>query len=330
MRRIAILLGLVVVASASAASLPQAGRVVGTLRFPVRETELFAARNGRLFVLVLPESYGHRFSVVRVDRNGRAARKLRFPLTPYIWSVVAGPDGLYVGTCVIRRFVSARDQLLRIDPMTLKVRARAFFPGMVTLVARGSRLWATIGTGDVVRLNPQTLAVEARKHVVGRLPNSGEEAPLYSPALGLGSLWVLAGDRTTMALVRLDPTSLAIRSRTRLRRDLAGTISQVVAGPRGAFLVGYAVAAVDPRGRVGRTIPEPELGAAAVYGSGLVGVTPAGVELLDARGRVRATTHLLDAGNPLALVGRELWLTGNAGPGFGLVHIRLAAAPPFS
>ena len=329
MRRIALLVALVAVASASAGSVPPVGEVVGTLRFPVRETELFAARNGTLFALVLPESYGHHFTVVRMDRDGSLSRRqLRFSLTPYLWDVVAGPDGVYAGTCVVQRFTRARDQLLRIDPKTLTVRARAFFSGMVTLVTRGSRLWATIGDGDVLLLSPRTLAIQARRHVVSPMP--GEEAPLYSPAIGLGSLWVLVNGRRDMTLVRLDPTTLAIRSRTRLRRDLADKVDQVVAGPRGVFLVGYAIASVDARGRIGRTIPEPDLGAAAVYGAGLVGVTPSGVELLDARGRLRARTRLRDAGNPLARDGSDLWLTGNAGRGNGLVHIRLAAALPSS
>lgn len=329
MRRIAGLAGLVLVATASAGSLPQAGTVVGTFRFPVRDTELFTARDGGLFAIRTPREGVKRVTLLRVDRQGRVTtRATSFDLAPYLCGVAAGPAGFYASTCVIQRFTDARDRLLRFDPKTLAVRARAFFPGMVTPVTLGSRLWATIGTGDVVRLNPRTLAVEARRHVLSPLPGSGEEAALYSPAIGLGGLWVLTGDRTKMELVRLDPTSLAVRSRTRLRHDLAGTVNQVVAGPRGVFLVGTAIAAVDARGRIGKTIAEPDLGAAAVYGSGLVGVTypPAALVLLDAHGRVRARTHVRDAGNPLAVDGRNLWLIGNAGRGFGLVHVRLAAA----
>ena len=39
---------------------------------------------------------------------------------------------------------------------------------------------------------------------------------MSKPALGLGSLWVLAGDASDLELVRMNAMSLAVRSRTRV------------------------------------------------------------------------------------------------------------------
>jgi hypothetical protein len=306
--------------------------VVGTLRFPARDAELFTARKGTLFGVVMPQDRSDRVTVFRKDTDGRLAeRSARFPLEPFLCGVATGPRGVYAGTCVIRRFTGARDQLILLDPRTLTIRARAYFPGMVSLVVEGSRLWAAIGDGELVRLNPRTLAVEARRQVVRRRPGMGQEALVFSPSIGLGSLWVLTGDKRGLELLRLDPVNLALRSRTRLPRGLARTTEGVVADPQHVYLTGTAIASVDTRGRVGKPFPEPDLGAAVAYGSGLVGVTyPPAVVLLDAHGRVRARSPLLDTGLPLALDGRDLWLEGDADQGNGLVHIRLISARPSS
>src|SRR3984893_13248357 len=96
--------------------LPQAGRVVGTLRFSVHETELLTARDGSLFALVFRET-SHRVDVVRWGSAGDVTRRrMSFRLSYYLSDMSAGPYGVYVGTAVIRRFTNAPDRLLRIDP----------------------------------------------------------------------------------------------------------------------------------------------------------------------------------------------------------------------
>jgi hypothetical protein len=328
---VALLLAAVVGASASARGLPQAGTIGGTLRFPLGDTELFTARSGSLFALVTPPRRSDRVTVLRQDRDGTVTtRPMRFDLASYLWGLSAGPDGLYAGTCVIHKFSAARDQLLRIDAKTLTVRARVFFPGTVQTAVEGSRLWASIGDGEVVRLDPRRLAVEARRRVVSEAAALRDNYSVSQPAIGLGSLWVVTGNKLDLELVRLDPGSLAVRSRTRMKAGhvLAQTIERVVADRDRVYLVGSSIAAVDAHGRIGRPILEPDLEAAEISGTGLVGVTNATTALvrLDARGRIRARTALRDAGGRLAVSGNDAWFLGNAGRGNGLVHIRLTAA----
>src|SRR5712691_7245649 len=90
-------------ASARVQGLPQAGRVVGTLRFSPHLTEVFTARNGSLFALVFRET-SHRVDVVRCGSAGDVtSRRMSFPLSYYLDDLSAGPDGVYAGTSVIQR-----------------------------------------------------------------------------------------------------------------------------------------------------------------------------------------------------------------------------------
>src|SRR5438105_5419418 len=193
--------------------LPPAGKVVGTLRFSPYETVLFAARAGSLFELV-PRPPSKRVVVMRVDGDGGTARSsFLLGSAQYLTTPVAGPEGLYAGTAVIRRFTKVPDELVRIDSHTLALQARASFPAWVEPVAQGPGLGASVGDGRVVRLDPRTLAVRASRRLV--------PAPVSRPAVGLGSVWVVAGDARSLQLVRLDPVSLSVRSRTRVPAEFA-------------------------------------------------------------------------------------------------------------
>jgi hypothetical protein len=306
------------------------GRTDGALRLSARATVLFAARGRSLFVLVVRPDRAESITVMRVDNAGAATgRSVAFNLPGYLADVSAGPDGIYAGTAVIKRFTRAPDELVRIDAKTLTIAARASFPASVATVEQGRRIWAAIGDGRVVRLDPRTLALEASRRVISSAATARGTAALSKPAFGLGSVWVLAGDATDLELVRMDPTSLAVRSRTRVPTggDLAQALNHVAADSSHVYLVGGALAAVGADGKlIGRPVLVPGLANAAIHGTALVGLTdekPALV-LLDRDGRIRARTRFADAGAQLAVSGQDAWFLGDAGRGNGIVHVQVA------
>jgi len=151
---------------------------------------------------------------------------------------------------------------------------------------------------------------------------------LSKPALGLGSLWLLAGGGTHTELVRMDPTTLAIRSRTRI--PLGKPVTQVIGDPTHVYLVDPGIVSVNARGRLGHLNPDANLDAAAVYGSGLAGLNGAklALELLDTQGQVTASTSLRDLGGEIAVSGDNAWFLGDDGSGNGIVHLRLTRPAP--
>ena len=305
-------------------SLPPAGKVRSTIRIPVRDTSLYTARGNTLFLITFPEQHATSIIVERVGPNGMRWRRLRFPLAYYLMDLSAGAKGLYAGTSVIKRFTNVPDELIRLDPATLKVLARASFPARVAALEAGERMWASIGDGRVVRLDPTTLRVLATRRLLSARSVALQGLGLSKPALGLGSLWVIAGGGAHTELVRMDPTTLAVRSRTRV--PLGKPISQVIGDPRHVYIVVRGVASVDANGKLGHLNPGADLDAAAFYGNGLVGLNDAklAVERLNAQGTVIASTSLRDLGGELAVSGDNVWFLGNAGSGNGIVHVRLA------
>jgi len=300
------------------------------VRISTRGTVLFAARGRSLFALVIPPGRRRSLGVMRVDRRGVAAhRRVPFDLPGFLMDVSAGPEGFYAGTSVVRRFTSAPDELIRLDPGTLAIRARARFPSSVATIEAGPGMWAALGDGRVVRLDPRTLAIEASRRLLPASVTASEAATLSKPAVGLGSVWVLAGNERALALVRLDPTTLRVRSRTRVPTGgkMAQALDRVVADTDHVYLVGVAVASVGADGRLierGRLVPG--LANAAVHGAGgLVGIAaePSALVLLGPDGHVRARTTVADAGADLAVSGQDAWFVGDVGHGNGIVHVRL-------
>jgi hypothetical protein len=300
--------------------------VVGTLRLsPARETALLAARPGRLYAIVTA-GRAPQFTVMRIAGSAVTKKRVAFGLASYLGNVTTGPDGLYAGTAVIHRFRNVPDQLLRIDLQTLRVATRASFPASVRTVEQGRSLWAAIGDGRVVRLDPRTLKVVRSQRVLPASAIASGEG-LSAPALGAGSLWVLAGSSVNLELVRIDPATLAIRSRTALADHgvRAGAVHAVVAQGKSVYLIGAQVAAIRADGTVAWT-SDTLIEAAAVKASTLVGLVsaPAALVRFDVHGRVVARTALRDASAQLAVSGRDAWFVGNAGRGDGIVHVRLA------
>ena len=304
------------------AQLPSAGSVIGTIRVSVHEDALFTARGDTLFLVRFPEEHAKSITVERIGPSGTRSKRLPFPLAYYLTDLSSGAHGLYLGTSVIKRFTSAPDELVRVDPVTLSVRARARFPGSVQTLEAGSRMWATIGDGRVVRLDPATLRVVAAQRLLSAKSVLLHGFGLTKPALGLGSLWTIVGGNRT-ELVRLDPRTLAVRSRTRLSRG--ASLSEVVADRTHVYLVRRGVASVDGRGRLVHIVAGASLDAAAVYKDDLVGLDDAAsaLELLDADGRVTASTRMRDLSGDLAVGGDNAWFLGDGGTGNGVVHVRL-------
>jgi hypothetical protein len=125
-------------AGRSPAGLAPAAAISGTIPFSTSGTVLLAARAGSLFVLVVPPGRSSSIAVVRVAPDGKTTRRrVPFAGPAFLMDVSAGPDGVYGGTAVIKRFTTQPDQLVRIDPRTLAIRARASFPASVAAVEQG-------------------------------------------------------------------------------------------------------------------------------------------------------------------------------------------------
>jgi hypothetical protein len=303
-------------------------KIVGTQRIPLGESVLFAARGSTLFEVTLPSRPHGPVAVARVNENGQvASRPLPFHEGQFLDALSTGPDGLYAGTAVIKRWENVPDHLLRIDPDTLAIRARASFPSRVATVEQAGRMWATIGDGRVLRLDPRTLAVVASQRLfpADAVTLSGGRF-LSAPAVGRGSLWVLAGNEFRLELVRMDSRTLAVRSRTRVptKGRLAQTLNRVVADRDHVYVVGTAIARVGIGGHLHRPALPPDLATAEIAGRGLAGLTyrPAIVRL-DARGRIVARTLVKDDGAQLVVSGHDAWFLGNAGHGNGIVHVTM-------
>jgi hypothetical protein len=321
-------LGLFLGLGAGGSSLPQAGKVGGTLRVSLQDSVLFTSRGRALFALDVRRGRPSSVTVLRVDPAGTSRRRVAFHRPWFLNDLSIGPDGIYAGTSVVRRFTQRPDELVRIDPRTLIVRARATFPSSVATAASRQGLWATLGDGRVARLDPRTLAVEASMRILPAAQTATGAATVSKPAIGLGSVWALAGNSLHLDLVRLDPVTLVVRSRTRVPTGgrLAQALNHVSADSDHVYLVGDALAAVRADGKLTqRPVLVPGLANAVVRGTRLVGLTaePPTVVVLAGNGRILARTNVSDAGADLAVSGRDAWFLGNAGRGDGIVHLRL-------
>jgi hypothetical protein len=304
--------------------------VVGTLRVSVHATPVFASRGSTLFAFIIPESDSSHVTLDRWNPDGSVTSRQISPRSgSFLDDVAAGPDGVYAGTAVPHRISNAEDELVRVDPATLAVTTQATFPARVIPSARGRRLWASVADGRVLRLDPRTLRVLASRRVVRLDPTDPSSGWVSKPVLGLGSLWVLAGDRQDGELVRLDPSTLAVRSRTRLPARTGA--DRVIADARHVYLEGAGLIRVGANGVLAGRVPHTgTLATAELAGDTIVGVTDpvptTELSLLDATGRIRSRTPLRDAGATLAVSGSDAWIDGDAGAGEGIVHVRLAGS----
>jgi hypothetical protein len=180
----------------------------------------------------------------------------------------------------------------------------------------------------VLRLDPVSLAVRASHVNPGVIPPPGGSSSVSSRALGPGGLWATVGDAGSATLYRFDPASLAVLGRTALPDP--GQVIGVVADSESVWLTGMDwVRRVDPSGQMADPTPTPGLQAAAAQGGGLAalvqeGSGPEAFVQVDAQGNVVGRSAVGDAGGRLALDGRDVWLL--QGP--SVAHWTLLVPPP--
>jgi hypothetical protein len=310
----------------SSASFPETGQILGVTPFSVRETELYAASESSLFVIVIPPGNSPKITVMRIAEDGSTeSRGVPFDLEYFLMSMTAGPEGVFAGTAVVKRFAQEPDALIRIDPSSLSITARVAFPASVAPLQVDRGLWASFGDGRVLRLDPQTLAIEASARVVPAASAAMSEASISRPAFGLGSLWVVerAGSRRT--LLRLDPTTLAILTETALP---SRGLDNVVADGQYVYVTGLqSFAQVSSDGSLSESRANvPGLDGLEPHGSdlvGLVGGSEPALVIVAPSGDLVTRTALADAGSELALSGQDVWFLGKAQGTFGIIHARL-------
>jgi hypothetical protein len=307
-------------------SFPQAGQILGVTPFSAKETELYAASESSLFVIVIPPDNSPKITVMRIaDDGSTASRGVPFSLENYLMSMTAGPEGVFAGTAVVKRFTGEPDALIRIDPSSLSVTAHVAFPASVAPLQVDRDLWASIGDGRVLRLDPQTLAIEASAQVVPAASAATSEASISRPAFGLGSLWVVERTGARRTLLSLDPTTLAILTETALP---SRGLDNVIADGQYVYVTGLqSFAQVASDGGLSESRANvPGLDGLEPYGSdlvGLVGGSEPALVIVAPSGDLAARTALADAGSELALSGRDVWFLGKAQGTLGIIHARL-------
>jgi dipeptidyl aminopeptidase/acylaminoacyl peptidase len=325
-----------------ASSLPPAGQVLGTvvLTSSPDQTVIWTVSDGTVYAAMWVSSeHSSQFTLVQVDPDGsRTTSVAPFDLIDYLFTIAVSPDGyVYVGTSVIKRFTEAKDELIRVDPDSGRVEAKATFDGRVAPLAHGASLWASIGDGRVVRLDRATLGEVASRRLVPLGRALSNSAVLSRPEYALGRVWVLVEDGLALDLVSLDPQSLDVLSRTPVPRegDLFQALSQVVGDDSHLYLVGGAIQPVGPNGGLlGAPVLVPGMSGATVFGDGLVGFvsqestdTKLLVEL-SSDGTILAGLDVPEGGSDIHVEGPDAWFAGDMGQGSGIVHVRLGPAAP--
>jgi hypothetical protein len=218
------------------------------------EPSLLAAGDGRLYGVVVPES-GSGAVVVRLDSDGTIERHaLADPLAPYYSHFTDQGSWLYLSTSVIKRFASAPDELLRIDPSTLTVRARTTLPGGVDggLVSDAGSIWAALAD-RILRLDPTSLAVRASHVIPGLNPVSGGPYSTTSLALGEGGLWATVGGALSTTVYRFDPVTLTVRDQMTVPAS-----GLIVADSESVWFTGLnSVWRIDPAGGLSEPTATP-------------------------------------------------------------------------
>lgn len=254
---------------------------------------LFAAGGGAFFSVTAPQSCGGAATLTTITDAGTLTQGgLDDPLACYFSAMAADPASVYLGTSVITKFSSASNELVRLDPATLAVLARRDVPGdVVALVTGPQGLYVAIPE-EVLRLDPTTLATLATYELIGAAspPPPNQEQAISSLALGPDNLWMTVGTAATTTLYDLDPTSLAERRHTHAG---SGQGVVVVADAEATWLVDEdAVTSINGSGVLGTPIAVPHLQVAAAEGPGLV--------LLEGQGTDESLVLLGPSGQRLA------------------------------
>jgi hypothetical protein len=174
-------------------------------------------------------------SIIATDGQGRTRTALvrTGAIAGYYHHLSAGPFGLYASTSVIKRFSGLPDEVIRIDPATLRVTRRIVGLAVEGPFVTSDAVYLQLSPSTLSRVDPVTLQVRASYSGLldgdpptpaGYLP---EPLSSYGLTLGEGSLWLIHGDSSGGTIMRFDPMSL---------RRLPG--SWPVGPGQGGFLVG--------------------------------------------------------------------------------------------
>ena len=296
------------VASTRSSAPPAAVRLLAT--FPV-QSNLMAAQGGRLYAV---EIRSRSVTFVRVDPDGTITRRsARDPLAPYLSAIAAQGGSLYVGTNVVARFTSARNELVRMSASSLARVARTRLPaGIVALASSAHGIWLALTDDRLVRLDPASLAVRASYTVPGAIPAPLGSSSFDSLTLGPSGLWATFGTARRTTLERFDPATLTLLDAIRVPE--VGQGIRVASSPESVWLAGQGfVRRLDPSGALLPAVPAPGLQGVAVSGTSVLVLRSSGdasetLEVLDARGRVIGRTDVGDAGASIAVDGRVVWL----------------------
>lgn len=292
------------------------------------QPELMTAGGGRFYGIAASGSSAGA-TVLRIDPDGTITRReVADPLASYFSQFINQGQSLYVGTSVIKRFTSASDELLRLNASTLTVTARATLRGgVIGLASDPQGVWVALAD-RVLRLDPVSLAVRAFYVIPGATPPPVGSSSISSLALGPGGLWATFGDAPHTTLYRFDSASLAVLGRVRVPESGQGI--RVVAGSESVWLTGEDfVRRVDPSGHLANPTVVRGLQVAATQGRGLVALLSSGgvqeaLLQFDAQGDVVARSEVGDAGGRLGVDGRDVWLLH----GLSLAHWTLLNPEP--
>src|SRR5579862_8009946 len=244
---IAIVVGSQCVGATSGSGFTANGRVL-TVNLHAAPVAL-ALGSGSLWVLAENDSGA---VVLRLD-PGTGARRARVRVG------AAGPDLGAIAVGQGRVWAVAGQTLLRLDPSRPLPVARAALPGVASAVAVGPNgVWVvTIGDRDLlVRLNPQSLAVQARITIPAEASSIEGPTPI---ALAFGSVWLGDGD----TLLRVDP----VRNRLSGSSSAApGTTDLTFARGRLWALADSTVRLLDGRGRISGQLALPVAGSRFALG----------------------------------------------------------------
>jgi hypothetical protein len=298
-------------------ALPQTVRQVALYNV---ETNLMAAAGGRLYGALTPSS-GTSATMLRIAADGSIARlTLSDPLaSSYSWLAAHG-SSLYLGTSVDKKFTGAADELIRIDGSTLKAVRRTTLPGgVIGLIADSQDVW--VGLADrVLRVDPLSLEVKASRIIPGTSGPPAGPRSVNSLALGPDGLMATVGGVGNDMLYRLNAVDLSIVGHTDLPDP--GQVTGVVGDGESAWLTGVDwVQRLDPSGTLGARTAAPALQAAVAQGQGMLALVyeASGSEALleiNAQGAVIGRSEVGDAGGRIALDGSDVWLLN----GLSLAH----------
>jgi hypothetical protein len=191
-------------------------------------------------------------------------------IADYYLYLAAGPDGVYASTAVIRRFTSIPDEVVRVDPQSLRVVSRRTLSSRGQVVVAGNGVYL-LGERVLQRLDPRTLTtVASYSHPI---PNDPNPRYFWSIALADGRLWASFGNAPHSDITQLNPTTLIPapeRWPVPARQGM-----QLVGTPTGVWLAGQdAVERLLPGGKVSAPTPLHNISVNAVAdGDGLLVLT---------------------------------------------------------